>query len=102
MIDLDRAAAIKAQIIEDQSLVVARQRRFLLQEAFRLVDPEPEILGSSLTSINDSSLNYRAWAEKMKEVEHLMYKGGIPLDIDDDGYIGETNNFLEDGFMTFS
>ena len=34
----------------------------------------------------------------MKEVEHLMYKGGIPLDIDDDGYIGETNNFLEDRF----
>ena len=97
-IDLDRAAAIKAQIIEDQSLAVARQRRFLLQEAFRLVDPEPEILGSSLTSINDSSLNHRAWAEKMKEVEHLMYKGGIPLDIDDDGYIGETNNFLEDRF----
>lgn len=91
---------LKAQIIEDHNLAISRQRRFLLQEAFRLVDPKPEILGLSAApgAAIDSSLKHREWAEKMKEVEHLMYKGGIPLDIDDDGYIGETNSFVEDRF----
>jgi len=91
---------LKAQIIEDHNLAISRQRRFLLQEAFRLVDPKPEILGLSAApgAAIDSSLKHREWAEKAKEVEHLMYKGGIPLDIDDDGYIGETNSFVEDRF----
>lgn len=92
--------SLKAKIIEDHGLAMARQRRFLLQEAFNLVDPEPEILGLSapVGAAIDSSLKHAKWAAKAREVEHLMYKGGIPLDIDDDGYVGEPNSFLEDRF----
>ena len=99
--DEEGAIRMRAQIVEDHELGIARQRRFLIQEAFRAVNPEPEILGLSASpgSAIDSSLKHRQWSERVREIEHLMYKGGTPLDIDDDGYVGEPNNFIEDRFQ---
>jgi hypothetical protein len=87
--DQERKIELLAQIAEDHETALQRERKTILEEAYRLANPAPQRAeGEDSKSFSQREADH---IEKMRQIEHMVFKGGIAIDIDEDGYVGEPN-----------
>ena len=93
--DQEDEATLMAKMIDDHELAIARERRKVLQEAYRMANPKPGT-SDKYASAEERFKGVPEWTQKVRAIEADLYASGVPLDIDDDGYVGEPNSYLSD------
>mgnify|MGYP003143086034 CR=1 FL=1 len=92
--DESRRAELLAVIADDHTMALERERRTILQEAYQLANPAPQRKeGEGFGEFKEREMD---WQTRVRQVEHMLLKGGLSVDIDDDGYLSEPSSGIED------
>lgn len=104
--DEEALSSMMAKMADDQQTAIARERRMALEAAYRSANPSPEKQEATRPNeggfkdfaglINTPSEKQKAWVEKVRSIEEDLFKGGVPVDIDDDGVFGEPSGTAKD------
>tara|TARA_R110002167_G_scaffold45164_1_gene135705 strand:- start:872 stop:9166 length:8295 start_codon:yes stop_codon:yes gene_type:complete len=110
--DEEALSSMMAKMADDQQTAIARERRMALEAAYRSANPSPENQEATRPNeggfkdfaglINTPSEKQKAWVEKVRSIEEDLFKGGIPVDIDDDGVFGEPSSTAKDRSIDIS
>lgn len=92
--DERKRAELLAVIADDHTMALERERRTILQEAYQLANPAPQRKeGEGFGEFKEREMD---WQTRVRQVEHMLLKGGLSVDIDDDGYLSEPSSGIED------